>query len=1292
MRRWELVADGSAKFWEIEQDGATVTVRFGRLGTTGQTQTKELASAEAATAHVTKLVSEKEKKGYSPQGTAGQPLAASATSAPSAANGSATPATQQPGTDHSANALSGTTIGQSAAAQPPGTAPSQPPGTTIGQPAAAQPPGTTIGQPAAAQPPATATAQPPGTTTAPAAAQPPGTAPAASAPTTASPGATTGHPANALPDTGQPSSTATAPAAPAPTTVLDEDTWVLPKAWLRDAVRQRGITPAPEFTLDPAKADQARRQITEQAEKIEGALTAKWSKAELVTAARAHLAGQANPVGAASIAAITRPGAPAVHAWIADHGLAFAAAAVVKVTNVSFADQWDQKRGKWTGVCLQPSDGRFQVAIGDPEGQMLTVVRYAIAVAGEEERAAAEAVLEELGREKNEQQVRSYLVPERVDWFTEVCEKAYTSSRWWMLPSSARGLEDFKKADESLTTSAFVLYTAVYALGPAVAPLLAVELDSDSYYQRTGGRKQALNVLAALPTDEAFTILLDRLDQKYVRSAAVTAMTAFPRRAARLLAERVSSSESARRLLHAHLLSNPEITVPDEVAAVLAESGLVILPDASAEQLPPLLASPPWLNRKKAVKPVVLADLPVPEPAVHWQPGEREEWLESGEGWKQDHHDWRKLLKDYEAGTVGYYDNDLFLLAPDDEVRHLLADWQPNYSYGVEEWGKNIAARFGTDAAPALVRQVQSAPATAGLVLLPFATVEVAVQMADWFARTKQPRRWGLEWLARHREQAARLLIPAAAGKAGVPRRNAEAALRHLHTTLGVDVPALARECGAEAAIDLVLSVDPVDVLPAKLPAIGVWADTRLLPQVLLLDRKHALPAPVAAHLLMTAALSKPGELYAGLPIVREALDGESLAEFAWAVFEAWQEAGAPSKESWALSALGWFGNDSTVRALSPLVRRWPGESQHARAVSGLDVLADIGTEVALSHLNSIAEKVSFKGLKAKAQEKVAQIAAELGLSRDQLSDRLVPRLGLDDAATLTIDYGQRQFTVGFDEQLKPFVLDPDGKRRKDLPKPGAKDDQDKAPLEHKRFTALKKDVRTIASDQIQRLERAMVDQRTWSAEEFLTVLAAHPLLWHLVRRLVWITDDGASFRLAEDRTLADENDDEFTLPGDAAVRVAHAVALQDTAAAWGEVFADYEILQPFPQLGRPVHLLASAEELLPRLKKFCTTPYPIGKILGLTKKGWVRGEPQDAGVECWITRPFPDGGALVASLEPGIAVGAMDVFPEVAFSDVWFSRSGHGTWSAPKDAPATYDIDPTTVSELLSELESLQS
>ncbi|WP_158102781.1 WGR and DUF4132 domain-containing protein [Lentzea kentuckyensis] len=1162
MRRWELVSGGSAKFWEIEQDGVRVTVRFGRLDTHGQTQTKELASPEAAEAHVAKLVAEKEKKGYRAVGSADAP------------------AVLQPET----------------------------------------------------------------------------------------------------------TSVAEAPEA----AVADEDTWVMPRAWLRDVVRQRGFDPAPEFSVDTARAAEARQQVVDQAEAIESALSLKGSAADLVGAAREHLAGQANPVGAAAIAAITKSVLPSVHAWIADHGLAFAATAAVQYMGLTYSEQWDERRGRLTGVRLHYVRDGFQTSPNEPEGQMLTTVRYAIAVADDEERAAAEAALEELGKTKEHQEVRSYLLPERTDWFAWLCKQGYTRSKWWMLPSSARDVDDFKKAEQSITASASLLYTAVYVLGPAVAPMLAEELDSDIYYQRADGRKQALKVLAALPTDEAFTILLDRLDQKYVRPAVLSAMAAFPARAARLLAERVSNDDM-RRLLSAHLMSNPSLEVPAEAAAVLAESAADVVPVASADQLPPLLASPPWLNRKRQVKPVVLKDLRVPQGSVRWEEGEREQWLKCGAEWLQDHHDWRKLLARYQAGTIGYCDNDLFLLAPDDEVRHLLADWQPAYSYGVEEWGKNIAARFGVDAVPALLRHVQTSPGGTGVVLLPFATPDVAAVMADWFARTKQPRRWGVEWLARHREEAARLLVPAAAGKPGIARRNAETALRHLHN-LGVDVAAIAEECGARAAIDVVLSVDPLDVLPAKLPVIGEWADTRLLPQVLLADRKHALSSEAAGHLLMTAALSKPGDLYAGLPIAREALDPASLAAFAWAVFEQWQKAGGPSKENWALTALGWFGNDDTVRALAPVIRTWPGESQHARAVTGLDVLADIGTEVALSHLNSIADKVPFKGLQTRAQEKVAQIAAELGLSRDQLSDRLVPRLGLDDAATLVIDYGPRRFTVGFDEQLKPFVLDPDGKRRKDLPKPGAKDDQDLAPLEHKRFTALKKDVRSIASDQIQRLERAMVDQRTWTAEEFRTVLAAHPLLWHLVRRLVWITAEGESFRLAEDRTLANAEDDEFTLPENAVVRVAHPVDLQDTAHAWGEVFADYEILQPFPQLGRPVHLVASAADLLPHLKKYCDVAHPIGKILGLTKKGWVRGEPQDAGVECWITRPFPGGGALVARLDPGIAVGAMDVFPEVSFTDVWFSPSGHGAWSAPQDAPSTFDVGPITVSELLSELESLQS
>jgi predicted DNA-binding WGR domain protein len=64
MRRYELTDGTSSKFWEIGIDGKTVTVRFGRIGTAGQTQLKTHASPEIARKEHDKLVAEKTKKGY----------------------------------------------------------------------------------------------------------------------------------------------------------------------------------------------------------------------------------------------------------------------------------------------------------------------------------------------------------------------------------------------------------------------------------------------------------------------------------------------------------------------------------------------------------------------------------------------------------------------------------------------------------------------------------------------------------------------------------------------------------------------------------------------------------------------------------------------------------------------------------------------------------------------------------------------------------------------------------------------------------------------------------------------------------------------------------------------------------------------------------------------------------------------------------------------------------------------------------------------------------------------------
>ena len=63
-RHFEFIADSSAKFWEIAVNGNEVTVRFGRIGTEGQTQVKTLADVGAATKHAEKLIRSKTAKGY----------------------------------------------------------------------------------------------------------------------------------------------------------------------------------------------------------------------------------------------------------------------------------------------------------------------------------------------------------------------------------------------------------------------------------------------------------------------------------------------------------------------------------------------------------------------------------------------------------------------------------------------------------------------------------------------------------------------------------------------------------------------------------------------------------------------------------------------------------------------------------------------------------------------------------------------------------------------------------------------------------------------------------------------------------------------------------------------------------------------------------------------------------------------------------------------------------------------------------------------------------------------------
>jgi uncharacterized protein (TIGR02996 family) len=64
MPRYEFSEGTSNKFWQIELEGSAFTTTYGKIGTDGQSTTKEFDSPERAKKEYDKLIAEKVKKGY----------------------------------------------------------------------------------------------------------------------------------------------------------------------------------------------------------------------------------------------------------------------------------------------------------------------------------------------------------------------------------------------------------------------------------------------------------------------------------------------------------------------------------------------------------------------------------------------------------------------------------------------------------------------------------------------------------------------------------------------------------------------------------------------------------------------------------------------------------------------------------------------------------------------------------------------------------------------------------------------------------------------------------------------------------------------------------------------------------------------------------------------------------------------------------------------------------------------------------------------------------------------------
>ncbi|ARU04890.1 hypothetical protein CCO03_09535 [Comamonas serinivorans] len=505
-------------------------------------------------------------------------------------------------------------------------------------------------------------------------------------------------------------------------------------------------------------------------------------------------------------------------------------------------------------------------------------------------------------------------------------------------------------------------------------------------------------------------------------------------------------------------------------------------------------------------------------------------------------------------------------------------------------------------------------------------------------------------------------------------------------------------EAEVQAAWDAALNrltADPSRWLPTPLPKLPKALDQTLAASTAPLvlrqtgpqGERLVLPPEATRDALMVLMLGTAEAPYAGLAQLQAACTPESLAIWARDLFDLWAADGMPAKGRFLLHAQGWLGDDVTATRLHKGVVAWRARLDRVRAYEGIQALSRMGGKAALTWLAALADQKRYDDLRSRASEALQAAAESRGMSMEELADCTLPDLGFDSQSRQRLDFGPRQFEVLLDEQLQIRLREcappvgaaqptkasraKAGQWLKTLPKPRLTDDADLAAQAKRQLKDVQTQLKALSRRQLQRMEAAMCQERRWTLASFRANLVEHPLARVLTQRLIFGVYPAASsvassesvvtpialFRVAEDGTPANAQDDPvswddlaaLTDADSACIGMVHPLALAAMAdgAVQGQAFAsqlaDYELLQPFEQLGREVAHLPEALLDTRVLPTWDGRQLGTGSIMGLVSQGWQR-QVGDGGMVDAVHLALPGQLGVTLSFEPGwFVAGGID-------------------------------------------------
>lgn len=474
---------------------------------------------------------------------------------------------------------------------------------------------------------------------------------------------------------------------------------------------------------------------------------------------------------------------------------------------------------------------------------------------------------------------------------------------------------------------------------------------------------------------------------------------------------------------------------------------------------------------------------------------------------------------------------------------------------------------------------------------------------------------------------------------------------------------------------------------PSAVPATGADALARLETQAAAIKRWSAAIKPLdnAETLAMFQPLSEHAARAAlhlaatgedGLPPLATALlaqlPAESRARLALHLVELWIGSEGNPKLRWVLRLALNGADDRIVDLLSATVYAW-AKTRKQRAVIAVEQLACIDSLYALARVLEISESRKVRGMIPDAAlDALKAAAARRKLPMADLLDELTPDFGLGQGVSLTV--GENSYRVVLQGDLSLRLADASGKLSKTLP--ANKDEALREAWEtaSSQFKTISASLKAVAKLQAPRMLAALVTAKTWSAPRWTQLFLDHAILKIMGRSLIWQIDgdNPVSFRIAEDFSLLQANDEVVSLPPGAQVSLWHpATARAGEAEAWRSNFADYEIVALIDQIGAPAVLPPEASMTAERL----LAPAGLTVIQEqfaaiLTRCGYRKGPVNDGPSIDWHEWHLP-AAQLEVHLENGYCSPMMDLGKPIEVNGIRVWNTASRTIVAPASLPA---------------------